>query len=161
MSPKPEKPGFRIGGRHVLFAVIAFFGVIIAVNGYFLTAAYRSFPGQVSETPYEDGVGFNRTVAQRRAQAELGWGATAAAAGPGVEVDMRDRAGQPLQGLKMEGVLRRPATQAGQISLKFTEASPGRYVAKAGPGSGAWDLHFAAKGPGSELFEGERRLTWP
>ena len=160
MTP-PTEPRFRISGRHVLLAIIAFFGVIIAVNAYFLVAAYRTFPGQVSETPYEDGVGFNRTVAQRRAQAELGWSATATTTAQGVEVDLRDRAGQPLQGLKVEGVLRRPATQAGQISLKFTEASPGRYVAKAGPGSGAWDLHFAAKGPGSELFEGERRLTWP
>ena len=74
---------------------------------------------------------------------------------------MRDQAGKPVQGLKVEGVLRRPATQAGQISLKFTEPSPGRYVAKAGPGSGAWDLHFVATGPGSERFEAERRLTWP
>lgn len=160
MTP-PTEPRFRISGRHVLLAVIAFFGVIIAVNAYFLVAAYRTFPGQVSETPYEDGVGFNRTVAQRRAQAELGWSATATTTAQGVEVDLRDRAGQPLQGLKVEGVLRRPATQAGQISLKFTEASAGRYVAKAGPGSGAWDLHFVAKGARAELFEGERRLTWP
>jgi nitrogen fixation protein FixH len=160
MTP-PTEPRFRISGRHVLLAVIAFFGVIIAVNAYFLVAAYRTFPGQVSETPYEDGVGFNRTVAQRRAQAELGWSATATTTAQGVEVDLRDRAGQPLQGLKVEGVLRRPATQAGQISLKFTEASAGRYVAKAGPGSGAWDLHFVAKGSRAELFEGERRLTWP
>lgn len=155
------EPRFRISGRHVLFAVIAFFGVIIAVNTYFLIAAYRTFPGQVSETPYEDGIGFNRTVAQRRAQAELGWSATATNMAEGVEVDLRDSTGTPLQGLKVEGVLRRPATQAGQIGLKFSEASAGRYVAKAGPGSGAWDLHFAAKGAGSELFEGERRLTWP
>ncbi len=161
MTPAPEQPGFRIEGRHVLFTVIAFFGVIIAVNGYFLTAAYRSFPGQVSETPYEDGVRFNRMVAQRRAQAELGWRASAAVAGPGLEVEMRDRADQPLRGLKVEGVLRRPATQAGQISLKFTEASPGRYLAKVGPGSGAWDLHFAAVGSDAEVFEGERRLIWP
>ncbi len=160
MTP-PTEPRFRISGRHVLLAIIAFFGVIIAVNAYFLVAAYRTFPGQVSETPYEDGVGFNRTVAQRRAQAELGWSATATTTAQGVEVDLRDRAGQPLQGLKVEGVLRRPATQAGQISLKFTEASAGRYVAKAGPGSGAWDLHFVAKGSRAELFEGERRLTWP
>lgn len=157
----PNEPGFRISGRHVLFAVIAFFGVIIAVNAYFLVAAYRTFPGQVSETPYEDGIGFNRTVAQRRAQAELGWSATATNAAEGVEVALRDRAGKPLTGLKVEGVLRRPATQAGQIGLKFSEVSAGRYVAKAGPGSGAWDLHFAAQGAGSELFEGERRLTWP
>lgn len=161
MTTNPEKPGFRISGRHVLLAVIAFFGVIIAVNGYFLTAAYRSFPGQVSETPYEDGVGFNRTVAQRQAQAKLGWSATATTTEQGVEVALHDREGKPLQGLKVEGVLRRPATQAGQISLKFTEAPEGRYVAKAGPGSGAWDLHFVAKGSGSELFEGERRLIWP
>ena len=38
MTP-PNESRFRISGRHVLFAVIAFFGVIIAVNAYFLVAA--------------------------------------------------------------------------------------------------------------------------
>ena len=149
---------FRITGWHVLFAVVAFFGVVIAVDATFLVAAYRSFPGQVSVTPYEDGLAFNRDVARRQAQAALGWSATAAPVAGGVQVEIADRQGAPVQGLALTGLLRRPATEAGEIALKFSEASPGRYFATARPGGGAWDLEASAK---DHPFKAERRLTWP
>ena len=65
MSDLPSSDGFRIRGWHVLAAMCAFFGVIIAVNAVFMTAALRTFPGEVSITPYEDGLAFNRQLAQQ------------------------------------------------------------------------------------------------
>jgi len=161
MNPSPVSPGFRITGRHVLVAMVLFFGIVIAVDGAFLVAAYRTFPGEVSVTPYEDGLAHNRTVAQHRAQAALGWRATAAATGAGVEVTLSDRRGEPVRGLSPTGRLRRPATDAGEITLRFAETAPGLYVAPAAPSAGAWDLLVTAKGPGNAPFEAERRLTWP
>ena len=78
MTARAVKKPFRITGWHVLVSVVAFFGVVIAVDSLFLVLAYRSHPGQVSVTPYEDGLAYNRAVAQRRAQAAMGWTATAA-----------------------------------------------------------------------------------
>ena len=149
---------FRVKGSHVLAAVVGFFAVVIGVDAAFLVAAYRSFPGQVSVTPYEDGLAFNRDVARRQAQAALGWSATAAPVAGGVQVEIADREGAPVQGLTLVGQLRRPATEAGEIALKFSEASSGRYFAAARPGAGAWDIEASAK---DHPFKAERRLTWP
>ena len=68
MTARAVKKPFRITGWHVLVSVVAFFGVVIAVDSLFLVLAYRSHPGQVSVTPYEDGLAYNRAVAQRRAE---------------------------------------------------------------------------------------------
>jgi nitrogen fixation protein FixH len=161
MTPAQSAPGFRITGWHVLAAVVTFFAVVVAVDMAFLVTAYRTYPGEVSVTPYEDGLAHNRFVARQKAQAALGWNATAAVEGATVAVEFRDRAGAPLQGLRLAGALRRPATEAGKIALAFTEAAPGRYVAAARPAAGAWDLQILARGGQTQSFEAERRLTWP
>lgn len=162
MNARAEKTPFRITGWHVLVAMVTFFGIVIVVDGAFLVMAYRTHPGQVSVTPYEDGLGYNRTLAQREAQAALGWRATAAAAeGAAIKVEIVDRDGKPVTGLKVAGVLQRPATEAGAQELAFTETAPGSYVASAAEATGVWDLTFRATGGEAQAFEGERRLTWP
>ena len=166
MSPSPTRAtaapagGWTLTGWHVLGIVVGFFAIIIALNIWFLTLAYRTFPGQVSETPYEDGVAFNSRIARQEAQARLGWTA-AAAVGPGrARVEMRDALGAPLRGLVLTGRLERPATEAGRTDLRFSETAPGRYEATVPDLSGAWDLSFVARGEG-HAFEGSRRVTWP
>lgn len=161
MSAADSRAGFTIGGRHVLAGVCAFFAVVIAVDASFTVIALRTFPGQVSVTPYEDGLLYNRRIAQLEAQERLGWRAAAAAAPGEVVMDFRDRSGRPLPGLAIEGQLERPATAAGRVTLRFAETAPGRYVAPAGRLSGAWDLTVQARGPAGGAFLAERRLTWP
>lgn len=159
MNPAPPATGFRVTGWHVLTAVVAFFGIVIAVDTIFVVNAYRTFPGQVSATPYEDGLRHNRSVARLKAQSALGWRALAAPAQGRVEVEMVDQTGQPIRGLALSGDLQRPATETGRIVLRFTEVSPGRYAAPAAPAPGLWDLRFATTG--AQPFEAELRLTWP
>jgi len=158
---EPARPGFRLNGWHVLAIVTGFFAVVIAVDVGFVVMAVKTFPGEVSATPYEDGLAFNRAYQQQRDQARLGWRATAAAEPGGVAVEMRDRSGQPLGGLKVTGELQRPATEAGRRTLAFHETRAGRYVAHPGEITGAWDLTAHAVSPQGERFQAERRLTWP
>lgn len=159
--PLKSKPGFQVRGVHVLLGVIAFFGVVIAVDAAFTVMAVRTFPGQVSVTPYEDGLIYNRRLAQLKAQDQLGWRAAASAAAGEVVLTYSDRNGGPVTGLTVTGKLERPATETGRIALKFAERSPGRYAAPAGALSGAWDLTAEARGAGGAAFTAERRLTWP
>jgi nitrogen fixation protein FixH len=161
MSLAPSTPGFRIKGWHVFAGVFAFFAVIIAVDGVFLTLALRTFPGQVSVTPYEDGLLYNRHIAQMEAQDRLGWQAAAQAQPRAVVVTIRDRAGAPLPGLRITGRLERPATEAGRLDLQFHEQAPGRYAASPGGLLGTWDLTLEARGEAGAVFQAERRLTWP
>ncbi|WP_293677213.1 FixH family protein [uncultured Phenylobacterium sp.] len=162
MSLVPAAPtGFRVKGWHVLAGVTAFFAVVIGVDATFAVIAVRTFPGQVSVTPYEDGLIYNRHIAQMAAQDRMGWRAGAEAEPGQVALSFVDRAGRPLAGLIITGKLERPATQAGRILLRFEDAGRGRYLASTGRLSGAWDLTAEARGPTGGAFVAERRLTWP
>ena len=68
MSLTSESPGFRLNGWHVLAMFVLFFGVDIAVNTGFVIMSVKTFPGEVSVTPYEDGLLHDRAVAINRTQ---------------------------------------------------------------------------------------------
>lgn len=156
----PLRAERRMTGWHVLAAIVLFFAVVMGVDGVFTVMAVKTFPGAVSVTPYEDGLIYNRRIAQVEAQAKLGWRA-AAAAKPGVVVlQVKDREGQPVRGLAASGKLERPATETGRVHLRFTETAPGTYEAPAGAIAGAWDMTAEARDAKGQLFTAERRLSW-
>lgn len=151
---------YRVKGWHVGAAVVAFFGVVISVDAAFVTMALRTYPGEVSKTPYEDGVAYNQRLTQEAAQAQLGWEATAEAKPGAVQVELLDRQGQPLAELSVTGRLSRPATEAEAQNLQLKATSPGIYVASVET-DGAWDLTLKATDGQGQEFEARRRLTWP
>lgn len=161
MNSAASNTRFVIKGWHVLAGVVGFFATIIAVDALFVVQALRTYPGEVSVTPYEDGLAYNRKIAQLEAQQALGWSAGVAAEPQTVLVRLRDREGRPLTGVTVTGRLQRPATEAGARVLAFTERAPGDYVAPSAGASGAWDLRLEARGSGPARFEAERRLSWP
>lgn len=159
IAKTPSEKG-RITGWHVLIAVVLFFGTVIAVDTVFMVQAYRTFSGEVASNPYEAGLAFNRTLAQRRKEAALGWAATVGTpAGKTVVVKVVDRDGQPLDGLSLTGVLERPATETGRQALNFRSLGGGRYEAAAQL-DGAWDLRATARNA-KDMFEIETRLVAP
>ena len=153
--------GFRVKGWHVAVGVTAFFTIVVAVDASFAVLAYRTHPGQVSVTPYEDGLYYNRHIAQLKAQDRLGWRATAVAEPGVVTLVVLDRDGRPLEGLKVDAMLQRPATEAGRVAARFHEVQAGRYEATVGALFGAWDMTAEARSPTGVVFVAERRLTWP
>jgi nitrogen fixation protein FixH len=154
--------GFRLTGRHVLALICGFFGLVMAVDIGMATMAYRTFSGEVANDPYEAGLLYNRTLAERRAEAALGWTADMALLpGGDLRVRVKDRSGGPVEGLKVTAVLERPATEAGHETLAFARAAPGVYDAKAGRLTGAWDVRVHAVDRQGRPFEAEERLLWP
>lgn len=153
--------GFRINGWHVLAIMVGFFGVVIAVDVSFAVMAYRTFPGEVSVTPYEDGLLYNKKLAQIAAQEKLGWKAAASAEPGAVVMIVEDAKGQPVRGLSISAKLERPATESGRMNAAFHEIAPGRYRARIGHETGAWDLTAEARDKAGHLFMAERRLMWP
>ncbi len=159
MTELTQPPRFTIKGRHVLVAFVLFFGLIAAVDAVFINLALRTFSGQVAKNPYEAGLLYDRTLAQRAAQAKLGWSATLATVGDGaVELVITDREGRGVDGLKVEATMERPATDAGGQTLSLTGRGDGRYVANATL-SGAWDIAVLATGPDGVRFETGRRVV--
>ncbi len=162
MTDLAPTQGFTIKGWHVLVGMVLFFGLIIAVDSLFITLAYRTFSGEAAKNPYEAGLLYNRTLAQRQQEAALGWSATIAeGAGDTVRVRVADRAGKPIEGLTVNGALERPATNRGSRTVRFAAIEPGVYQANAAPLDGAWDLHVTIRSADGALFEADRRLVRP
>ena len=126
-APRP------ITGRAVLIGLLAFFGVVFAVNGALIFFALDSWSGLSTERPFEAGRDHDRTLARAEAQAALGWRSAVAlvpsAAGEGhaVEVTLTGRNGAPLGGLEVELAWRRPARGDLDQRLGLSETTAGRY----------------------------------
>jgi nitrogen fixation protein FixH len=152
---------FRVTGRHVFAGITLFFLIVIGTDAWFMTLAYRSFPGQSADNPYEAGIAFNQTLAKRQAEVELGWSVEADKLSDGVVLRPLDAAGQPITGLAVTAKLERPATETGRRTITLREVSPGLYQASGLALTGAWDLTATLTSPTGEQFEAERRLQWP
>jgi nitrogen fixation protein FixH len=156
---------FRVRGWHVLAAMLAFFGAIIAVNAAFAVIAIRSFPGEDVRRSYLQGIQFNQTLEARRAQAALGWRAVTALRqrdGEAVlEVTLRQRDGQPITAASITGEMQWPTTASFDRDLTFTPLGDGRYEARLGAlEHGRWRLRARAEAEAGALdFESE--MTWP
>lgn len=156
---------FRFTGWHFLACMVVFFGIDIAVNVAFIVRAVQTFPGEVADDPYEAGVAYDQTLAREAVERKLGWTAVIddagrAAKGEVVSVRWTDKTGQPLSGLTVTGLLRRPATERENTNVHFSEAAPGVYRAVAAVAPGAWDLDVTAVNRKGDQRTAERRLIW-
>jgi nitrogen fixation protein FixH len=152
-----------ITGRHVLAILVGFFAVVIAANGVMAWLAIDSFPGLVSADPYREGLAWNRTLAERKVQAALGWQVTVDVSGSGatqaVTARFRDRSGVPLSGLAVNARLVRTVAQGEDRSARLEETSPGLYRAGVNlPLAGKWRLELDARQRDGTRWRMEREL---
>jgi nitrogen fixation protein FixH len=153
-----------ITGRHVLIAVLVFFGLVIAANGAFVFLALDTFTGVSTEDAYRRGLAYNETLREAADQRALGW--RAAVEGTVVDegrariaVTMSDRAGRPLEHLAVTGMLRRPTQDGFDRALELARVGPGRYAAEVDlPLAGQWDLELEAVSREGKRFRIEERL---
>jgi nitrogen fixation protein FixH len=165
MTSSAAPTHFVLRGWHVLAAMLAFFAAIIAVNVAFAVVAVRSFPGEDVRRSYLQGLNYNDTIAARRAQAALGWQANAVVRagreGVYLEVDLRDRAGAPVNGATLAGELRWPTDARLDRALTFEASGAGRYVARLGVlGEGRWRLRAHAADAAGGALDFEAELQW-
>jgi nitrogen fixation protein FixH len=151
-------------GRGVLFWLLGFFGVIMAMNACYITMSIRTFRGEDEQLPYLQGITYNRLLARRAEQNSLGWRAEVSAARLStskvrLHLEVRDREGRPVRGLKLAGTLRHPADENRDRPLAIRPVSAGVYEAEVlGAAPGAWDVVVRAAG---RPFEMESRLWLP
>lgn len=157
-----RQPRF-LTGRHVLIALIAFFGTVFGVNGYFLFAALSTHTGVVAVEPYRKGLAYNTRIAADQRQAALGWNDIAILMPDGAfAVTISDRDGAPVNGLSVAAVLSRPSTASADVVVQLEEIGSGRYAANTGPRApGTWIAMIEARRTGDEaepLYRARRRL---
>lgn len=140
-----------IEGRHVLLALLGFFGIMFLVNGIFLYYAVGTFNGFETRDAYRTGLNYNARIASDEAQASLGWRPLARYEGEAgrIVVEVRDTRGRAVAGLSVSGEVRRPATDKEDNTVVLAEVSPGRYEAPISLAAGRWVLS-------AQAFEGGR-----
>jgi len=140
----------EITGRTVLIGMVAFFGLIIAVNMVFVYFALDSWPGLSTEKAYEQGLAYNEKLAAAEAQAAKGWTSRVTITGDGdVSVRLTDAGGTGLAGLSVDLHLKRPTREGIDRQLNLTQAEPGLYKGRAeNLPAGRWTAEVTAKGAG-------------
>jgi len=132
-------------GRHVLMALVAFFGVMLVANGIFVYFAVATFSGGDTSNAYRKGLNYNETLAAAERLAARGWQSQIAyddRAGR-LSVSVRDREEVPVTGLSIEAALSRPATAQEDQAVGLIEAEPGVYAAEIKLAPGLWVISVA------------------
>ncbi len=163
----PRSTPRRITGRMVLIGMVAFFAVVITVNGIFLYLALDSFPGIETENSYRKGLAHDETLAADRAQRALGWRldlswqASGAARGR-IELGLAGADGRPLTGRDVRLSLRRPVHAGDDRVARLAESVPGRYGADVTlPAPGNWDAIVTIARPGAPDYRHIQRIIVP
>jgi nitrogen fixation protein FixH len=160
----PELSGFRITGRFVLLAMVAFFGVVIGVNVIMARFAVATFGGVETESSYKAGLAFKAEEDLAKAQADRHWSVDAAITpvSPGmarVEVRPRDAAGAPQAGLTLQLQLLHPTDARLDHTVAATETAPGIYSGTTAAAPGQWKLQIAFSKAGERVFRSTSRVV--
>jgi nitrogen fixation protein FixH len=152
-----------VEARDVLAVLLAFFGAVFAVNGLLMYQALSTHTGLVANEPYRMGLAYNERIGAAARQAQLGWSERLDFGRDGHALFvLAERDGRPVRGLRVEGVLGRPASNAHDVKLAFVETAPGEYAAQtAQVPAGSWLIALEARArEGAEPIYRLRRRLW-
>lgn len=153
----------QLTGRHVLWILIAGFGLVFAVNGVMAWFALDTFPGLVSNDAYREGLEYNRTLDAKAAQIRLGWKVDVEVTGTGdrrtVAARFHDRHGRPLSGMRVNAAMVWPVATGRDRRFALAENAPGDYRAAVTlPSLGNWRLTLEAQRRDGTQWQMERKL---
>jgi nitrogen fixation protein FixH len=122
-------PMRELTGRHVLYTLFVFFGVIFAANIILVYKAVSTFNGAEANA-YSQGIHYNERIAFQKRQDELHWTHKVEfGENDIVKVIFTDKANAPVSGLTLTGDIGRPASSRFNQQLAFKESAPGIYIA--------------------------------
>jgi nitrogen fixation protein FixH len=140
--------------RKALWIPALFVGMmllVVAVNGTMMFFAESTFSGLDTDKAYQEGIEYNAILKDAAASAALGWTAkteiTKVTAGRHIAVTITDKAGQPVESLRVNGHLVRPVSTAFDQALTLRQEGAGIYGTDVTlPANGSWELRLEATG---------------
>jgi nitrogen fixation protein FixH len=151
-------------GRTVLFALLAFFGVVIGVNMVMMKLAIQTLPGTEVDSAYSASLAYEKEIIAARDQDARNWKIDAhvqrsGQGGATLQVEARDRNGQPMSGLKFQGRFERPTDRRADLPVTLAEVGIGIYRGSAETiAPGQWDLVLEGLSSGQRLFLSKNRV---
>ncbi len=156
-APHAKQKKVRIlTGRHVLLWLVAFFGIVFAVNGVLVQAAISTFGGVETLSSYKAGQQFEREIGLVQRQDALHWQVsgtlTRDRAGEAVlDVTVRDAKGLPVAGLTADARLAHPADDRLDRVIAIRSVAGGVFRGAAEAQPGQWELIV-------DLYRGDQRV---
>ena len=160
-APDTPKP---LTGRKVLFLLVAFFGVVIAVNLVMMKLAIQTLPGTEVDSAYSASLAYEKEIATARDQNARNWNVEAHVVrsergGATLQVEARDSSGRPMSGLTFQGRFERPTDRRADQAVALAETGIGIYRGAApliAPGQ--WDLVLQGEAAGQRMFLSRNRV---
>jgi nitrogen fixation protein FixH len=153
----------QLTGWMVLIYLLAFFGVVIGVNGVMIYEALSTMRGVDTESAYQAGRMFEQDIAMLKAQDARHWlvdaRLKAAPDGTGFELAARDAAGHVVTGVTAAARFERPTDRGLDRSIALTEEAPGRFHGKTQLIPGQWDVVIEISRQGQQLFRSKNRVV--
>ena len=144
----------KFTGWHMTMILVAFFGVVIAVNFFMARMAVGTFGGTVVDNSYVASQNYNRWLAAAARQDRLGWTVKASlTAERFVTIDVHQDGG-PLPGAAAVGNAQHPLGQADDIELEFEPQTGGRLISTETLPAGRWNVQISVR-RGADIY----RLT--
>ena len=153
----------EVTGRMVFVCLVAFFGIITAVNAVMIRAAVSTFGGVETESAYQAGLAFAQETAQVAAQDARHWHVEAhtSRAADGailVEVSAKDADDRPLAGLQATARLVHPTDRRADRVVAIGERGTGQFQGTAMALAGQWDLVIELSQDGTAVFRSKNRI---
>jgi nitrogen fixation protein FixH len=151
-----------LSGKTVLLSLVAFFGVIAAVNAIMIYYATSTFAGLETENPYRAGIAYNRDIAAAEAQDARHWQVDAKLTRLPSErvklvVHLRDASGTPLHAIDVEARLLHPTSARHDHAIAMNQTGAGTFSGEAVAEAGQWDLSIDVSRNGEQLFRSTSR----
>jgi nitrogen fixation protein FixH len=148
MNPDMQNSGtkttWKLKGRHVLAAVVGFFGFLIVANAAFINMAVSTHRGEDVRKSYRQGLEYNAQIARRAAQVDLGWVIDLDYGEKQSVITITNAEGETIKGLEIIGTLRHPVDRNRDEPLVFEETRAGVYIAPLPEVEGRWNLRAEA-----------------
>ena len=154
LAAEHRSPRRPFTGRHMAAIMIAFFGVVIAVNVLMASLASRTFGGVVVENSYVASQHFNRWLDEAGAERRLGWRAAIHRAADGrIEVTLT---GAPERAV-VTGEAWHPLGQAPDHLLRFRPQGATYRSTRPVP-AGRWRIRIEVRA-GAQRWRSEQTVS--
>lgn len=146
-------------GRHMLLIMIAFFGVIIAVNLTMASFANSSWTGLIVKNSYVASQQFNEKAQAARDQAALGWTGAISYGDGAFRYALADAAGAPVAMARSQVFFRRPVDDRHDSTVVLEPSAPGELAAPVDLKDGIWIVEVEAEAGLDHPYRDVRRIA--
>ena len=138
-------------GWHMTGILVAFFGIVIAVNLVMARYAVGTFGGTVVDNSYIASQHFNGWLEKAAAERKLGWTIKAALNGNRHVVLTVTKNGAPLQGASATATAHHPLGKLPEHSLHFSPLAEGGLISARPLPAGRWQLRLSTSKDGDTV----------